>query len=821
MAATAAALIALFVAVVYVQRTVRSGRARRALPATVPSEVQQQSANFTYSDVEQGRTIFTLRASHATQFKKENRAVLDDVWITVYGRAGDRNDNIHTRQCSYEPNTGGVLCQGEVQIDLQAAPNASAKGAASNSAPGKGAPMNDAPGNSAAGAMSQPMQVKTSNLLFNRQTGEASTDSPVEFTFAQGHGRGNGIRYSTHDSTLRVEHDVAFYLNASDHSGGLPVNATGSAMEVQRDSRTAVLSGPATIRQGTRELTAGTISVSFDKDFHPQEAVAQQNPLVRDTENGSKFTLAAEKLTATLDTQGSVSKLTSEGKVIGTRETPAGSDHLSANRLDFDMDPGPGGHNAVRDVLASGNVAAESHQASNSRVLKTESLKISFRMPEAASQQKPGKSPSNSPFDTGNQQIQDAETLAPATIETKSGNEFTRLSAKRFVAEFDSAGRLEKLLGHDGIEVRRQIDKSTPQTSTSAELVATFASTGEWASIDETGDVRFSDADRRASASHATMLRSTGLATLEGSPVVSDAQSRTTASSVSINQQSGEIHAVGGVVSTYFPGTASTPGSTSGSKYSTTTPSAANAGPNLGSGPAHIASDRLDGSSTSGHVTYSGHARLWQGQSVLEAERIEIWRDDRKMQAEGHVVAVFPQAPGTGPSFASMSPTQTNAHPYASAASSAPHTTLWQLKAPSLTYLSDQGKAHLEGGVTATSDQGSLESRTLDAFLSPASATTPAPASPNPVAPFRELSRILAQGSVVARQGERQGSAERGEYTASDQKFVLSGGEPAIHDASSDTTTTGRSLTFYVASDTILIDSQEGLRTLTKHRVEK
>jgi hypothetical protein len=59
MAALAAGLIVLFVAIVYVQRTVRSGRARRALPPTVPSEVQQQSANFTYSDVEEGRTIFT------------------------------------------------------------------------------------------------------------------------------------------------------------------------------------------------------------------------------------------------------------------------------------------------------------------------------------------------------------------------------------------------------------------------------------------------------------------------------------------------------------------------------------------------------------------------------------------------------------------------------------------------------------------------------------------------------------------------------------------------------------------------------------------
>src|ERR1700722_6416853 len=137
MAAVAAGLIALFVAIVYVQRTVRGGRARRALPPTVPSEVQQQSANFTYSDVEEGSTVFTLRASHATQFKKENRALLDDVWITVSGRAGDRNHNIHPRQGNYEPNTGGVLCQGEVQIDLQAAQGTQDQGASANKGSGK------------------------------------------------------------------------------------------------------------------------------------------------------------------------------------------------------------------------------------------------------------------------------------------------------------------------------------------------------------------------------------------------------------------------------------------------------------------------------------------------------------------------------------------------------------------------------------------------------------------------------------------------------------------------------------------------------------
>ncbi|MGB9069061.1 MAG: hypothetical protein WCC21_10880, partial [Candidatus Acidiferrales bacterium] len=84
----------------------------------------------------------------------------------------------------------------------------------------------------------------------------------------------------------------------------------------------------------------------------------------------------------------------------------------------------------------------------------------------------------------------------------------------------------------------------------------------------------------------------------------------------------------------------------------------------------------------------------------------------------------------------------------------------------------------------------------------------------------RQLERAVAQGAVVVRQGDRRAMAEQADYTAADGKFVMSGGQPSIAGAGSDTTT-GHSLTFFVANDTILIDSQEGSRTLTKHRIEK
>jgi len=355
--------------------------------------------------------------------------------------------------------------------------------------------------------------------------------------------------------------------------------------------------------------------------------------------------------------------------------------------------------------------------------------------------------------------------------------------------------------------VSRKIGSAPPQIIKAAELAAKFSPDGEWQQLDETGDVHFQQADRQASADRANIVRSTELILLDGSPVLTDSMSRTTASSVAINQKSGDIRASGGVLSTYFP-------------------SAQNSAMSLGSGPGHISAATLTGSTTSGQVTYVGHARLWQGDSVLEANQIEIWRDEKKLQATGNVVANFPQAapPAQPPANPSPAPSTRTI----STTPSGP--TLWQIRAPTLTYWGDSGKAHLEPGVTADSQQGSMQSRTLDVFLTPASdparakpssagaKTTPAPTG-NP-AEGRQLDHALALGGVTVRQGDRRGTADQAEYTAADGKFVLSGGQPTIIDASSDTTT-GHSLTFFVANDTILIDSQDGSRTLTKHRVEK
>ena len=148
-----------------------------------------------------------------------------------------------------------------------------------------------------------------------------------------------------------------------------------------------------------------------------------------------------------------------------------------------------------------------------------------------------------------------------------------------------------------------------------------------------------------------------------------------------------------------------------------------------------------------------------------------------------------------------------------------------------MTYASDEGRAHLEKNVVAHSEQGSIHSDAMDLFFSP---SEPAPKGPMPVpiaassgagpgaraATGRQLVRAAGLGNVEVDQLDRRGTSSRADYTAADGKFVLSGGSPIVHDTSGNSVT-GRQLTLFYADDTIVVDSAEGLRTLTLHRVGK
>src|SRR5437764_7481918 len=76
-----------------------------SVPKQLGLDIQQTSDGFSISKSEGGRTIYTVRASNAVQFKAGGRADLKNVHIVVYGKSHDRYDQIYADEFVYAQTT--------------------------------------------------------------------------------------------------------------------------------------------------------------------------------------------------------------------------------------------------------------------------------------------------------------------------------------------------------------------------------------------------------------------------------------------------------------------------------------------------------------------------------------------------------------------------------------------------------------------------------------------------------------------------------------------------------------------------------------------
>lgn len=739
-AATAAVVLALIAVGVYAWRRWQVAQAQKDAPTPVSAAVQRQSETFSFSKVEGERTLFTVRASQVTELREGGKSLLEDVWITIYGRAGQRFDNIHASKCDYLPAEGRITCAGNVQIDLESAEEAK-----------------ENPGQRA-------IRIRTANVWFLRETGEARTDQPVVFQFEHGHGSAVGVSYSAESAVVRLERDVKITLASlrKGPPGTEPVILTAAAMEYRRAASTMRLLGPVRANQGLRELIANAVTLEFDAAMRARRLVANGSssgtrPQLKWPEAGrGEQQLVADEFVAEFLPDGRVQRVTAQGSVQGEARLGARLDRLSAQRAELEMEA----RNEPRTLRAQGAVRVESQQGSRMQRLEGEALQLDFTV------------------QGGRRVASRAQTLAPALVELRDATDVTQLRAARLETDFAGGNRLRRLLGSGGVEIVRRFAGAPEQKTTSEQFAVEFGAGGQWTRAEQSGRVRFREGDRTMEAERAQIVRATDLLTMQGPATVADAVSRTTASKIEINQRTGEAAATGNVRTTYLQGGAGT--------------ARVVAGPNLASEPAHITADQLHvGRATSvgagagvSHAVYSGHARLWQGEAVIEAERIELDRAAQTVDAIGKVRGVFPEAAAGGQGSGVV-----------------------KFLAGKLTYLGGESKARLEEAVSVESAVARIAARGILLTFAQLDGT-------------QKVASAEAQGGCTVRQGARRGAAEQCSYDAAQGKFVLHGGEPTLSDPVLGVTT-GRQLTFFLADDRILVESAEGTRTVTRHRVEK
>ncbi len=780
-AAAVAILLTVVVAGVYLRRNWQARKVTQSAPPPVPPSVQQRSEEFSFSKVEKERTIFTVRASRATAFKQGSKSLLEDVWITIYGRKGQRLDNIHTQACDYLSDHSQVICAGKVQIDLQSAQDAKRYGSD--------------PRNPQAAAHME--HIETTNLSFDKETGIARTDRAVDFRFPDGEGHATGASYSSQDNVMRLLRDVRVtsrlkHSLSSEAGPPAPIEVTGGSLEYDHDAHTLRLLAPVLARQGSRELHAQELAVELDADYRVRRVVARPEGPGRQVELQSLeprglAVLNADEFVVLMNPEGWAERAQANGSVRGSMTRDAGEDRISSAKLELQFVPK---RNQPDQVTASGDVVALTNSRGRLQRLETSALRLTFA-PKGL---------------RGRRELEHAETLAAGTFEWQvpgaagqPAREITRISGQRLTADFATQGRLLGIAAKNGMSIERRLPEKPIEFSSAREAVVHFDAEGEWTEVDEEGAVRFREGNNAAQADHAKIDRATDTLTLSGSMEVTDGTMRLAAQSAEFNQRTADFHADGAVRTTYLKVDLSSPA-------------------NFAPQPAFVVADRLQGNASGGRAFYSGRVRFWQGDSAIEADSIELLRDAQRLTARGNVTAAFLQAAGTSPLPVPQR---------VSAASRNDRPDLWRIHSGTLTYWSGEARALLDGGVTADSSQAGISSKTLELFFAPGagpsaassqagSRPTGSPAGAGPL----QLARAVATRNVVVHQGDRKGMAEKAIYTAAEQKFVLSGGTPTLYDGPRGSTT-GRELTFFFASDTILVDSEEGLRTLTKHRVEK
>ena len=604
--------------------------------------------------------------------------------------------------------------------------------------------------------LKNPIHLKTSGLLFNQKTGNAFTNEKVEFSLPQGSGSAMGVTYVAKTSVLTLESQVEL---AANDPAGVTIHAQRAA--ITKDPHRVALDHPQMSR-ATRRCESDSAILFLREDNTLDHVLAIGN--VRLQASGIQHAEArANQLELTLGKKGETIRTAVfsgnvSSEVSGPQPIQANADKVT---LDFV------GKNLLTTIHSEGNVKLLQHQSPSGTSSIPQDLELSASVVDFF-------------LGKGNRPER-AETSGAAQLvlrpQTVAGGPQTVVTAGRFEGRFDHSGQISSLHGEPDARIVSQNPGQPDRVSTSTMIDATFHPGAGITSIVQQGNVTFVDGQRNAWGDRARYTPSDQILTLAGSPRVVEGGMTTTARTMRLNRASGDAFADGDVKSTYSDLKAQPDGALLAS-----------------ASPIHVTAQSMSVHGASAIALYSGNARLWQDANIVEASSIEFDRDHRSMIAHatsGHPVSTLltdNEHQGKSPAIA--------------------------ITSSGLTYSDDERKAHFEGQVMAKGPDFTLTAGQVDAFFAARGPGGSVQGS------AENLDKIVATGQVLVTQPGRQASGDQLVYTASDDKFVLTGGPPSIFDAERGKIT-GVSLTFYRHDDRVLVEGSITSPTVTQTRVAR
>lgn len=776
---------------------------KRDIPHALGLGIQEEANGFVYTHDVRGHTLYRIRASKQIQLKKDGKTFLHlhDVSIELFAEDGSRVDRIEGGEFEYDPGVGIAKATGPVEITLMKpsvapaiAPNASAeKAIGSKQMPGK---LTSAAETAAKGEI----HVKTSGLIFNRGSGEASTEAKVEFSLAQGNGSAVGAKYDAHDGVLVLDRDVELNVER----GAQPLKMFARHAEFNRDDQACVLQA-ATVRYGNDAASAETARIFFRKDGSAERLDAAGGFSLT-TLSGGRIT--APRATVSFDEHNEPLHGRLEGGTSIDSESNGRKIHGAAPSMEL-MFAGKG---VLRSAHLERGVQIASDEAvgadKSHREWTSPVLDIAFR-------------------ETGKAQIEPSSmhgtggVMVSASTQRGSGP----AAPEKFIAddvtgEFGPHGDLTAFTGRGHTSITQTTAAGVLQSTSGDVVIAHLKPAKGGSGNDSTqGGLQISSATVdghvvlvqqpaakngvaqapvKAQAGHAEYDEGGSWLHLTGSPWVRDGGLEIAAEKLDVSQDSGDAMAHGDVKGTWTA--AAKRGNAGGSAMG------------LGAqGPVHVVAQEAELKRSSGAATFKGRVRLWQEGNSIAAPMVVLDRTKQMLTAQSSeaktpVRVVLVSAMAVLPGEQSK-PKQSQP-------------SVIQVSGGDLRYSGEERKAVMQAGasgeVVATTSDARTTSSEVELVLLPAGNHTRNGGAGG------QVDRMTSRGHVEVSSAGRRGLGEKLVYSNDTGDFVLTGtaGAPPQLIDPAHGTVTGQALIFSSRNDSVRVDG-EGLKTTTMTRAPK
>lgn len=687
-----------------------------------------------------------IRAARDVTFTDDHHE-LEQVNLAVYPPVGDKPDQITANKGIWDPKTSVITFVGNVKVETKDA-----------------------------------LKVSTESIAYDQNSEIAQTDSPISFERENVSGHSTGAVVESKTKKLELKRDVEITVAPEARKDpkatvpsprSKPVTIRSGHATFEQEALKMTFSGGVTAEQERDLMSGDTLYATLNQQKHLQKLEVRTNSYLRSMTEGRAAEVHSVDMDFFLDNDQRLERAVAMRNATGkTLDADSDLQLTGANLIEVLFQP-QGDRSLLKQMRTEGrsviDLAAPKSKINDPRSankrLTADAVKLSWRV-------------TGRDLDKA-EAVGNAELFVDPVQKTAAADRKT-LTSSRIDCDFFESGNIIRTAVATGgakavIEPVQKVETRGTRTLTSQKMTAVFVqATQDIERMDAQGDAKFNENDRNGVATNISYTSADNTVRFRGGePTVWDSRARTKGIELDSDLTNKVSYSRGKTATTYYS-QEQTNGATPFSKVKS---------------PVYVVGDRGEFHNESGVAIYTGNARAWQDDNFVRGDRLTIYVNDKRMDADGHVQSQIYNARRRVEGATSTVPVFATAE--------------------SMSYSDPNRTLHYETDVDIRQGPDRLTSAVADIYLQKESS---------------EVEKTIAQRNVVLTQPNRKASGDWVQYTSADEVAVLKGNPARVEDLEKGSTE-GNRLTLYTRDGRVVADDVRGAqapgRIRSTHKVKK